>query len=56
MTVKNIIPKYGTAGTITDEGFVNPLITVVIEYEEGWLYCGSSGWTKSEKDLDHEQR
>lgn len=52
MHVKSFLRGTG----LDDTGAVNTRENVVFDYDNGQLYCGASGWTKSEKDYDGDKR
>lgn len=44
------------SGTVDETGIVTARDDVVFKYDDGWIYCGSSGWTKAEKNYVSKKR
>lgn len=47
MSVKNYDVSSGHIYTYADK--INTNARVIFDYDGGWMYCGSDGWTKAEK-------
>jgi len=52
MYVKSFLRGTG----VDDTGVATTKENVVFDYDNGWMYCGASGWTKAGKEYDSDKR
>jgi hypothetical protein len=50
MTLNNIVSGSHQNGDINTNDHIGFM------YDNGWIYCGASGWTKAENNYDNDKR